>query len=43
MKRYGNLWEKLVSWDNLLRAAHKARQTSSNVVRCHFFAVIQAR
>ena len=26
MKRYGNLWEKLVSWDNLLRAARKARR-----------------
>ena len=26
MKRYGHLWEGLVSWDNLLRAARKARR-----------------
>jgi retron-type reverse transcriptase len=26
MKRYGNLWEKLISWDNLLLAARKARR-----------------
>ena len=26
MKRYGNLWERLVSWENLVRAAHKARR-----------------
>lgn len=24
MKRYGNLWDKLVSWENLVMAAHKA-------------------
>jgi hypothetical protein len=26
MKRYGNLWPQLVSWDNLLLAARKARR-----------------
>jgi RNA-directed DNA polymerase len=26
MKRYGNLWDRLVSWDNLLLAARKARR-----------------
>ncbi|MBI9019074.1 MAG: RNA-dependent DNA polymerase [Phycisphaerae bacterium] len=26
MKRYGNLWDKLVSWDNLVLAAYKARK-----------------
>ena len=26
MKRYGNLWETLISWDNLLKAARKARR-----------------
>ena len=26
MKRYGNLWESLVSWENLLLAARKARR-----------------
>ena len=26
MKRYGNLWDKLVSWDSLLLAARKARR-----------------
>jgi retron-type reverse transcriptase len=26
MKRYGNLWEKLISWDNLLLAARKGRR-----------------
>ena len=26
MKRYGNLWEKVISWDNLVLAARKARR-----------------
>lgn len=26
MKRYGNLWDQVVSWDNLIRAARKARR-----------------
>ena len=26
MKRYGGLWDNVISWDNLLRAAHKARR-----------------
>jgi RNA-directed DNA polymerase len=26
MKRYGNLWDALVSWENLLLAARKARR-----------------
>ena len=26
MKRYGNLWDKLISWDNLVLAAHKAHK-----------------
>jgi retron-type reverse transcriptase len=26
MKRYGNLWEKVISWDNMLMAARKARR-----------------
>jgi len=25
MIRYGDLWQRFVSWPNLLRAAHKAR------------------
>jgi len=25
MKRYGNLWDRLVAWENLISAAHKAR------------------
>ena len=26
MKRYGNLWDKFISWENLVLAAHKARR-----------------
>ena len=26
MKRYGSLWEKVVSWENLVSAARKARR-----------------
>lgn len=26
MKRYGNLYEKIIAWDNLLEAARKARR-----------------
>ncbi|TVS20885.1 MAG: RNA-dependent DNA polymerase [Planctomycetaceae bacterium] len=39
MKRYGHLWERVVSWENLLLAAHKARQrkrSSPPVQRFHF-------
>jgi hypothetical protein len=35
MKRYGDLWDRLVAWDNLLLAARKARRgkRTSEVVR----------
>lgn len=26
MKRYGNLWERIISWENLVLAAHKAQR-----------------
>jgi hypothetical protein len=26
MKRYGNLWERVIAWDNLLLAARKSRR-----------------
>ena len=26
MKRYGNLWEKVMAWENLVLAAHKSRK-----------------
>ncbi len=40
MKRYGNLWDKLISWDNLVLAAHKAQRGKrgrSEVQRFNFF------
>ena len=30
MKRYGELWERLVGWDNLLLAARKAQRGKRN-------------
>ena len=37
MKRYGGLWERLVSWDNLILAARLAQRRKRRRLAVHSF------
>lgn len=37
MKRYGNLWEQVIAWENLVLAAHKARRGKRDRISVQHF------